>query len=93
MLKLAAFESDTNNTNTPPLRLKVPESCDFVRKFGTAVDMSAFGGRLEVDWSPGDRVTSVGGHVFFATFLKETGLFDRLCERGFGSLVIRKDSK
>lgn len=54
--------------------------CDLVGKFGTAVDVPAFGGRLEVDWSPGERVTSVGGLVFFATFLMETGLFDRLCE-------------
>ena len=69
-----------SDSNTPPLWLQVPEPCDLVRKFGTAVDVPAFGGRLEVDWSPGERVTSVGGLVYFATFLKETGLFGRLCE-------------
>ena len=69
-----------SDSNTPPLWLQVPEPHDLVRRFGTAVDVPAFGGRLEVDWSPEERVTSVGGLVFFATFLKETGLFDRLCE-------------
>ena len=49
-----------SDSNTPPLWLQVPEPCDLVRKFGTAVDVPAFGGRLEVDWSPGERVTSVG---------------------------------
>ncbi len=68
-----------SDSNTPPLWLQVPEPHDLVRKFGTALDIPAFGGRLEVDWSPGERVTSVGGLVYFATFLKETGLFDRLC--------------
>ncbi|MDO5318048.1 MAG: transposase [bacterium] len=58
----------------------MPEPHDLVRRYEAAVDVPAFGGRLEVDWSPGERVTSVGGLVFFATFLKETGLFDRLCE-------------
>ena len=69
-----------SDSTTPPLWLQVPETHDLVRRFGSGVDVPAFGGRLEVDWSPGERVTSVGGLVFFATFLKETGLFDRLCE-------------
>ena len=69
-----------SDSNTPPLWLQVPEPQDLVKRYGTAVDVPAFGGRLEVDWSPGERVTSVGGLVYFATFLKETGLFDRLCE-------------
>lgn len=69
-----------SDSNTPPLWIQVHEPCDLVRKFGTAVDVPAFGGRLEVDWSPGERVTSVGGLVYFATFLKETGRFDRLCD-------------
>ena len=69
-----------SDSNTPPLWLQVPEPHDLVKRYGAAADVPAFGGRLEVDWSPGERVTSVGGLVFFATFLKETGLFVRLCE-------------
>ena len=69
-----------SDSTTPPLWLQVPEPQNLVKFYGTAVDVPAFGGRLEVDWSPGERVTSVGGLVYFATFLKETGLFDRLCE-------------
>ena len=69
-----------SDSNTPPLWLQVPKPHDLVKRYGAAVDVPAFGGRLEVDWSPGERVTSVGGLVFFATFLRETGLFDRLCE-------------
>ena len=45
------------------------------------MDVPAFGGRLEVNWAPGARVTSVGGLVYFATFLKATGLFDRRPQR------------
>ena len=67
------------NGSTTPLRLQVPEPSDLVKAFGSAVDVPAFGGRLEVSWVPGARVTSVGGLVYFATFLKATGLFDRLC--------------
>jgi hypothetical protein len=57
----------------------VPEPSDLVKAFGSAVDVPAFGWRLEVSWAPGARVTSAGGLVYFATFLKATGLFDRLC--------------
>ena len=67
------------NDSTTPLWLQVPEPSDLVKAFGSAVDVPAFGGRLEVSWAPGARVTSVGGLVYFATFLKATGLFDRLC--------------
>ena len=67
------------NDSTTPLWLQVPEPSDLVKAFGSAVDVPAFGGRLEVNWAPGARVTSVGGLAYFATFLKTTGLFDRLC--------------
>ena len=67
------------NDSTTPLWMQVPEASELVRRFGSAVDIPAFGGRLEVNWAPGARVTSVGGLVYFATFLKATGLFDRLC--------------
>ena len=46
---------------------------------GSAVDIPAFGGRLEVNWAPGAKVTSAGGLAHFAMFLKASGLFDRLC--------------
>ena len=69
-----------SDSSTPPFWFQVPEPHDLVKRYGTALDVPAFGGRLEVDWSPRERVTSAGGLVFFATFLKETGLFDRLCE-------------
>ena len=67
------------NDSTTPLWLQAPEPSDLVKAFGSAVDVPAFGGRLEVNWAPGARVTSAGGLVYFATFLKATGLFDRLC--------------
>ena len=67
------------NDSTIPLWLQVPEPSNLVKAFGSAVDVPAFGGRLEVNWAPGARVTSVGGLAYFATFLKTTGLFDRLC--------------
>ena len=68
------------NDSKTPLWLQVPEPSDLVKQFGSEVDVPAFGGRLEVNWSPGSRVTPAGGLVYFATFLKATGLFDRLCE-------------
>ena len=46
----------------------------------SSVDLPIFGGRLDVRWEPGARITSVGGLAHFAMFLKNTGLFDRLCE-------------
>ena len=41
--------------------LQVPEPSELVRRFGSAVDIPAFGGRLEVNWAPGAKVTSAGG--------------------------------
>ena len=37
-----------SDSTTPPLWLQVPEPCDLVKRYGTAVDVPAFGGRLEV---------------------------------------------
>ena len=59
--------------STTPLWLQVPEPSDLVKAFWSAVDVPAFGGRLEVNWAPGARVTSVGGLVYFATFLNAIG--------------------
>ena len=59
--------------------LQVPESSELIKQYGRAVDIPAFGGRFEVDWTSGACVTSVGGRAYFATFLKATGLFDKLC--------------
>ena len=56
-----------------------PETAELVKRFGGAVDIPAFGGRLEVNLAPSARVTSVGGLAHFAMFLRQTGLFDRLC--------------
>ena len=67
------------NDTTAPLWLQVPEPSELVRRFGGAVDIPAFGGRLEVNWAPGAKVTSAGGLAHFAMFLKASGLFDRLC--------------
>ena len=67
-----------NNTTTH--WVQVPDATELVRRFGSAVDIPAFGGRLDVKWNPGARITSVGGLAYFAMFLRQTGLFDRLCE-------------
>ena len=40
------------NDTTAPLWLQVPEPSELVSRFGSAVDISAFGGRLEVNWAP-----------------------------------------
>ena len=37
------------NDSTTPLWLQVPEPSDLVKAFGSAVDVPAFGGRLEVN--------------------------------------------
>ncbi len=37
------------NDTTTPLWLQVPEPSELVRRFGSAVDIPAFGGRLEVN--------------------------------------------
>ena len=52
---------------------KCRKPSDLVKAFGSAVDVPTFGGRLEVNWTPGARVTSVGGLVYFATFLNAIG--------------------
>ena len=49
--------------------LQVPESSELIKQYGRAVDIPAFGERVEVNWTPGTRVTSVGGLAYFAIFL------------------------
>jgi len=47
---------------------------------GGNLDIPAFGGPLGIRWDEGARVTPWGGLAYFATFLRTTGLFDRLVE-------------
>ena len=47
---------------------------------GQAVDIPAFGGRLDVSWDPDSQVTQWGGLAYFVSYLKTSGLFDRLVE-------------
>lgn len=47
---------------------------------GQAVDIPAFGGRLDVSWNPDSQVTQWGGLAYFVSYLKTSGLFDRLVE-------------
>ena len=42
------------------------------------VDIPAFGGKLDVSWNPGSQVTQWGGLAYFVSYLKTSGLFDRL---------------
>ena len=44
------------------------------------VDIPAFGGKLEVSWNPNSQVTQWGGLAYFVSYLKTSGLFDRLVE-------------
>ena len=44
------------------------------------VDIPAFGGKLDVSWDPGSQVTQWGGLAYFVSYLKTSGLFDRLVE-------------
>ena len=44
------------------------------------VDIPAFGGKLDVSWNPGSQVTQWGGLAYFVSYLKTSGLFDRLVE-------------
>ena len=44
------------------------------------VDIPAFGGKLDVSWSPESQVTQWGGLAYFVSYLKTSGLFDRLVE-------------
>ena len=51
-----------SDSTTPPLWLQVPEPQNLVKLYGTALDVPAFGGRLEVDWSQiADAGTALGG--------------------------------
>ena len=45
---------------------------------GGSLDIPAFGGPLGIRWDEGARVTPWGGLAYFATFLRTSGLFDRL---------------
>ena len=42
------------------------------------MDIPAFGGPMGIRWDEGARVTPWGGFAYFATFLRTSGLFDRL---------------
>ena len=69
----------TNDSMTP-FGIQVPDSCELAKLTDSSVDLPTFGGRLDARWEPGARITSVGGLAHFAMSLKNTGLFDRLCE-------------
>jgi hypothetical protein len=43
-------------------------------------DIPAFGGKLDVSWNPESQVTPWGGLAYFVSYLKTSGLFDRLVE-------------
>ena len=43
-------------------------------------DIPAFGGKLNVSWNPESQVTQWGGLAYFVSYLKTSGLFDRLVE-------------
>ena len=43
-------------------------------------DIPAFGGKLDVIWNPESQVTQWGGLAYFVSYLKTSGLFDRLVE-------------
>lgn len=45
---------------------------------GGNLDIPAFGGPMGIRWDEGARVTPWGGFAYFATFLRTSGLFDRL---------------
>lgn len=44
------------------------------------VDIPAFGGKLDVSWNPEAQVTQWGGLAYFVSYLKTSGLFERLGE-------------
>ena len=64
------------NSTTAPVWCKVPE---FKITKDSRLDILAYGGRLDVKWDPGTKVTPSGGLAYFAVFLKVTGFFDSLC--------------
>ena len=43
-------------------------------------DIPAFGGKLDVSWNPESQVTPWGGLAYFVSYLKTSGVFDRLVE-------------
>ena len=43
-------------------------------------DIPAFVGKLDVSWNPESQVTPWGGLAYFVSYLKTSGLFDRLVE-------------
>lgn len=64
------------NSTTAPAWCKVPK---FAITRDSKLDIPAYGGRLDVKWDPGTKVTPSGGLAYFAVFLKVTGFFDSLC--------------
>ena len=64
------------NSTTAPVWCKVPR---FKITKDSRLDIPAYGGRLDVKWDPGTKVTPSGGLAYFAVFLKVTGFFDSLC--------------
>jgi hypothetical protein len=64
------------NSTTAPLWCKVPK---FEISKDAKIDIPAYGGRMDVRWDPGTKVTASGGLAYFALFLKTTGLFESLC--------------
>jgi hypothetical protein len=44
------------------------------------INIPAFGGQLDVSWSSSAQVTQWGGLAYFVSYLKTSGLFDRLVE-------------
>ena len=63
------------NSTTAPVWCKVPK---FEITKDSKLDIPAYGGRLDVKWDPGTKVTPSGGLAYFAVFLKVTGFFDSL---------------
>lgn len=64
------------NSTTAPVWCKVPS---FGISKDAQIDIPSYGGRLDVKWDPGTKVTPSGGLAYLAVFLKTTGLFDSLC--------------
>lgn len=64
------------NSTTVPLWCKVPR---FEISKDAQIDIPAYGGRMDVRWDPGTKVTASGGLAYLAVFLKTTGFLDSLC--------------
>lgn len=57
-------------------------------------NIPAFGGKLNVSWNPESQVTQWGGLAYFVSYLKTSGLFDRLDEDKVGCCtLITNDEK